>query len=334
MLIKRMRKLTGIAPKSWEHPADKAALTALKQIKGLDELVKNLVSVTTERSLKLMVLASAVKVTQNQYPRLYTILADVVDVFDWDYTPPLFVTQSPFWNAGVLGVKEPFIIIHSAMLQGCEDTEITAVIGHEMGHIMSGHALYKTLVYLLANISLSFIPMGDILVGPIKAALFEWNRKSELSADRAGLLAVQKAETSFNLLMKMAGAGDLSQVNINEFFYQAQEYENQKTVLDSIHKILNQLWQSHPYPVIRLQELKTWEASGVYQSILEGNYIRRGAGTENAQEDMQGAYDYYRDTVKKGDDPISNIFNNVGEGIEKAAESIGEKIRDMMGNKA
>ncbi|MDR1902616.1 MAG: M48 family metallopeptidase [Treponema sp.] len=332
MLIKRMKKLTGIDPKSWEHPADKAALSALKQMKGIDELVRNLVSITTERSLKLMVLASAVKVTQNQYARLHTILADVVDVFDWGYTPNLFVTQSPFWNAGVLGVKEPFIIIHSAMLQGCEDAEIAAVIGHEMGHIMSGHALYKTLVYLLANISLNFIPMGDILVGPIKAALFEWNRKSELSADRAGLLAVQNADTNFNLLMKMAGAGDLNQVNINEFFYQAQEYENQKTLLDSIHKVLNQLWQSHPYPVIRLQELKTWEASGGYQSILEGNYKKRGAGNENVQEDVKGAYEYYQDSVKKGDDPVSNIFNNVGEGLEKAAESIGEKLRDILGN--
>jgi hypothetical protein len=201
-----------------------------------------------------------------------------------------------------------------------------------MGHIMSGHALYKTLVYLLANISLNFIPMGNILIGPIKAALFEWNRKSELSADRAGLLAVQNAETNFNLLMKMAGAGDMSQVNINEFFYQAQEYEKQKTLLDSIHKVLNQLWQSHPYPVIRLQELKTWEASGSYQSILEGNYMRREAGAENVQEDVKDAYEYYRDRVGKSDDPVSNIVNNVGEGLEKAAESIGEKIRDILGN--
>lgn len=38
MLVKRIKKLDEIDPKSWEHPADKAALSALKQLKGLDEL--------------------------------------------------------------------------------------------------------------------------------------------------------------------------------------------------------------------------------------------------------------------------------------------------------
>jgi hypothetical protein len=30
MLVKRIRKLYGIDPESWEHPADKAALSVLK----------------------------------------------------------------------------------------------------------------------------------------------------------------------------------------------------------------------------------------------------------------------------------------------------------------
>jgi hypothetical protein len=129
--------------------------------------------------------------------------------------------------------------------------------------------------------------------------------------------------------MKMAGADDLTQVNINEFFCQAQEYENQKTVLDSIHKILNQLWISHPYPVIRLKELRTWELSGYYQSILEGNYAKRGAQA-NAGDNIKGGYDYYKDAVKRSDDPLAGIINNVGEGFEKAAENLGGMIKDIL----
>jgi hypothetical protein len=105
MLVKRIKKLHDIDPASWEHPADKAALSALKQLKGLDELVKLLVSATTERSLRLMVLSSSVRVSQNQYPGLYNILNNIVDTFDWPYIPGLFVTRSPFWNAGTMGVK-------------------------------------------------------------------------------------------------------------------------------------------------------------------------------------------------------------------------------------
>jgi Zn-dependent protease with chaperone function len=336
MLVKRIKKLDDIDPKSWEHPADKAALSALRQLKGLDELIKILVSVTTECSLKLMILSSAVKVSQNQYPSLYRILTNVVDTFDWNYRPDLFVTRSPFWNAGVMGVKEPFIIINSSVVKHFDEKETTAVIAHEMGHIMSGHALYKTLVWLLARVSFNVIPMASLLLTPITIALYEWDRKSELSADRAELLAVQDPAPSYNILMKMTGAEDLSEVNLNEFFMQAQEYENQKSFLDGIHKLLNQLWASHPFPVIRLQELRAWELSGYYQTILDGNYLRRSLYQGNTQEDMKAGYEYYRETWKNKDDTLSKVafdvseeIGKVAEGLGKAAEGIGGTIMDI-----
>ena len=325
MLIKRIKKLYGIDPASWEHPADKAALSALKQLKGLDELVKLLVSATTERSLKLMVLSSSVKVSQNQYPKLHNILNNIVDTFDWPYTPGLFVTQSPFWNAGTMGVKEPVIILNSSMIKNFEEPEIIAV----MGHIMSGHVLYKTLLWILTKISLNLLPLASFQITPILLALYEWDRKSELTADRVELLAVQDPVPSYQALMKMAGEEDLSQVNLNEFFAQAQEYENQKSLLDGIHKILNQLWASHPFPVIRVQELKSWESSGYYQTILDGGYLKRGFYQENVNENMKAGYEYYRETVKSGDDTLSNIINNVGDGIGKAAEEIGRNLKDF-----
>jgi Zn-dependent protease with chaperone function len=336
MLVKKIKKLYDIDPKSWEHPADKAALSALKQLKGLDELIKLLVSMTTERSLKLMVLSSAVKVSQNQYSSLQRILNTVVDTFDWNYRPDLFVTQSPFWNAGVMGVKEPFIIINSSVVKHFEEKEITAMIAHEMGHIMSGHALYKTLMWLLTRISLNVIPMASLLITPITIALYEWDRKSELTADRAELLAVQESVPSYNILMKMAGAVDLSEVNLNDFFAQAQEYENQKSILDGIHKILNQLWASHPFPVIRLQELRAWELSGYYQTILDGNYLKRGLYHGNTQDDMKAGYEYYKETWKNKDDTLSKVafdvteeLGKVAEGLGKAAEGIGGTIKDI-----
>jgi Zn-dependent protease with chaperone function len=305
----KIAKFNCIDPKSWEHPADKAALSILNQVKGFDELVKLLMSVTTERSLKLMALSSSVKVSKTQYPMLNKILNDVVNTFDWDYTPPVFVTQSPFWNAETIGVDEPFIMINSSMLQLLNEKEMTALVAHEMGHIMSGHALYKTLLWMLTRISISIIPMADLLVVPIRMALCEWDRKSELTADRAEMLAVQEPQVSYNLLMKLSGAEDLSQVNLNDFFAQAEEYENQKTILDGIHKFLNQLWATHPFPVIRLRELKTWEMSGSYESILNGNYLRKDWKAKN--------------------DTISNITKDVAGGLGKAAGEIGKATRDL-----
>ena len=104
---------------------------------------------------------------------------------------------------------------------------------------MSGHALYKTALWMLMKFSLSALPIACILVKPLVMALREWDRKSELSADRAALLALQSERENYNVLMKMAGGEDLSQMNVNDFFLQAWEYDNQKTLLDGVYKLLN-----------------------------------------------------------------------------------------------
>lgn len=331
MLVKRIRKLYDIDPHSWEHPADKAALSALKQLKGIDEVIKMLVSKTTERSLRLMVLGSSVKVSGNQYARISNIIDNVVDTFDWPYRPDAFVTQSPFMNAGVLGVDRPFIIINSSIVKDFDDLEMTAIVAHEMGHIMSGHSLYKTLLWMLANVAMTALPGIGIALNILMIAVAEWNRKSELTADRAELLAVQDGTPSYNILMRMAGATDLGHVNLNEFFLQAQEFENQNTMLDSIHKILNQMWLSHPYPVVRLQELKSWEISGQYGAILNGNYLKRGLREETASEDINNGYAYYKETFKNSNDPILKFAGTMGESIEKATEDIAERFKGFFG---
>jgi len=328
----KTRILGDIDPASWEHPADRAALAAVRQLKGVDELARILLSATTERSLRLLHLASSVKVTERQYPRIHRLMSEIVETFDWDYRPPVFITQNPFPNASVLGVREPFILLHSAVLRHFGDDEIKAILAHEMGHVMSGHALYKTLIWFLANLSLGALPLGNLAVTAITAVLSEWDRKSELTADRAELLAVQEETPSYHVLMRMAGAEDLSEVNLNEFFLQAKEFEDQKTVLDSIHKLLNQAWLSHPYPVVRLQELKSWAVSGAYQSILAGNYRRRGDPAPKLEEDFKEAADFYRQTAKKSDDPLVRIVNSVGEESEKAANDLGNKIKGFFDN--
>ena len=87
------------------------------------------------------------------------------------------------------------------------ETELLGVIAHELAHIMSGHVLYKTLLWLLVNVSQATLqlPFSRLALPAIIAALKEWDRKSELSADRAGMLVLQDKTPAFALLMKLAG---------------------------------------------------------------------------------------------------------------------------------
>src|SRR5438128_1318422 len=78
---------------------------------------------------------------------------------------------------------------------------------------------------------------------PIRLAILEWSRKSELSSDRAGLLGSQNIMASQQLFMKMAGgyrgALESGQMALDPFIAQAGEYIGTNEGLDIVYKILN-----------------------------------------------------------------------------------------------
>jgi len=97
----RPRKiLTQIAPVTWEHPADRAALQTLRSVPGFDEVVKKVVGFFGERGFRLFFQADAVRVGPTQFPRLNALYTDVLTSLDWQVRPELFVSQTPFVNAG------------------------------------------------------------------------------------------------------------------------------------------------------------------------------------------------------------------------------------------
>jgi hypothetical protein len=183
---------------------------------------------------------------------------------------------------------------------------------------------------MLVSLSTTVLPIAGILVRPLLLALREWDRKSELTADRAALLALQSEPENYHVLMKMAGGEDLSQMNVNDFFQQAWEYENQKTVLDGIFKMLNTAGESHPVPVIRLQELHSWASSGAYQAILNGSYARRDAEKSSASQDVRDAYAHYRSAAQNSDDPVLRTVKKAGEALGKATEGIRGTLKDIL----
>src|SRR2546427_230479 len=178
--------LTGIAPVTCEHPADRAAPQTLRSVPGLDAAVKKVAGFLGARGIRLLFQANAVRVGPSQFPRLNALYTDVLTTMDWEPRPELFISQTPFVNAGAYGMERPFIVINSGALKLLDDDEMRALLGHEVGHVMSGHALYHTLLVLILNVSLGFLPfLAGIALLPIQLPLLERFRKSELSSDRA-----------------------------------------------------------------------------------------------------------------------------------------------------
>ena len=270
------KTLEEISSFSWEHPADRVALNALQQIPGFDTLLKKVVGTFGERSFSMVYKAQAVRVGPDQYPKIHKQLETVCAVLDTN-VPPLYISQSFIANAGAVGMDNPFIVLNSSLIELATDAEIEAVLGHEVGHIMSEHALYRTLLHLLVGYRSAFTPIISQAIVPITLALLEWSRKAEVSCDRAGLLATQDLNAMTGLLCVMAGGirGRRDELNLDAFIEQSNDYR-EATGLSAYYRMMSTLGRSHPFPVIRVAELRNWVDSGAYTEIMAGNYHRIG----------------------------------------------------------
>ena len=322
--------LTQIAPEAWEHPADRAALNALRSVPGFDEAVKKIFGFFGERGIRLLFQANAVKVGRTQFARLDAMLDDACATMDWPQKPELYVTQTPLVNAGAVGFREPFIVLNSAALELLDEDETRVLIGHELGHIMSGHAVYRTITALILTLGFQNLPfLAGIALMPIRLALLEWFRKSELSADRAGLLATQDLEAGTRLFLKMAGgvrplggATDLGPPSMEAWREQARAYDASGGPLDAIYKILNTLALTHPLSLLRTAELDRWIAAGDYERVVGGTYPHRGPEQRDRRylDDLAEAANHYGNEAR-------DVANEMADAARRAASAFAKAFR-------
>lgn len=324
--------LPQIAGVSWEHPADRAALQAMRAVPGFDDVVRKIIAILGgERGIRLLFQGNAVRAGSQQFPRAFALHVEVCTTFDWPKVPELYVSQTPVFNAGAYGVDDPFIVLHSAAVELLNEEELRVLIAHEMGHVVSGHSLYRTIAEIFLNVSLGALPfLAGIALLPVRLAILEWSRKSELSSDRAGLLGSQNILASQQLFMKMAGAYrgamEEGQMSLDPFIAQANEYVATNEGLDIVYKILNTLALTHPMNTVRAAELQKWIQSGDYERILRGEYTRRGTEQKERplREDFRAAKDHYseeaRDTINKVTDAVKNAASSARDAFRKAQQ--------------
>jgi Zn-dependent protease with chaperone function/RNA polymerase subunit RPABC4/transcription elongation factor Spt4 len=272
------RRFPRIAASAFQHPMDIKALEAVKMAKGVDLLMRKVNEYGFERYLYINNIADNVQVTPLQCPKIYEMLIEACEILDVE-VPQIYIDQDPTVNAYTFGSEKPFIILHSGLIDLMNDDELFTIIVHEVGHIKCGHVLYKMVARFLRVVvemigDMTF-GIGKLLTGPILMAFYEWDRKSELSADRAGLLGIQNVDIVTTTLMKLAGGSHkvVEQFDKDQFLRQADNYlELDSSTLNQIYKFLQVAFRTHPFPALRAREINTWANSTEYQNIMNGIY--------------------------------------------------------------
>ena len=306
--------LRGISSRAWEHPADRGALVALRELRGFDTVLRKLFGMFDERALRLRHLGSSIRVDHRQFAKVHAVYADAAATLDLAELPELYVSRDPDLGAMTIGMDKPFVVITSGTVDLYDEAELRFVLGHELGHAASGHAVYRTMLDLLVNLALgvSWIPVGSLALRAIVAALYEWSRKAELSADRAGLLAGQEPAAGIRALAKLAGGGDLSDVDITAFLAQAREFEAGGDVRDSVLKLMMLERRSHDFAVARAASLQRWVDDGEYGKVLRGEYPRREDDDKvSISDEVRAAARSYRDAFSRSQDPIAGLVRRL-----------------------
>ncbi len=192
MAVELAHRYEQISPKAYEHPADRAATSALHSVPLLDRVIKRFTDLGHERRLRQVLMGNAVRLGEHQVPDTWHLYQQCLRVLDLETVPPLYVTNTPEVNAMTVGARIPMIVVNSSLVAAYEPREIQVVLGHETAHVLSEHYYYTTAMVLMAEIMRGALPRSLLLGLPVRAmytALLEWHRAAELSADRAAALS-------------------------------------------------------------------------------------------------------------------------------------------------
>lgn len=255
-------------PSEFIHPEDGAALRQLESIPGFPQLVKKFYALGYEKLLYGTNMASSIRLSKTQLPDLYRHLPPICEKFDIN-EPEFYLEMNPMPNAYTFGDTKIFITMTSGLVEMVTGEELDAVIAHECGHILCRHVLYHNMANLLIQGSEAFGLLG-MLTTPIKYALLYWQRKSELSCDRAGAIYTSP-ETVAKVMVRLAGGPKsiTDKVNIKEWANQADIYESIRN--DGIWNKALQTYAimgtDHPFSAVRVREILNWGKTDQYKSL-------------------------------------------------------------------
>lgn len=204
-------------------------------------------------------LGTAIKVSDQQYPRVFEA-AKAAGAALRVRVPVIFASPSSAIKCKVLGTDDaPHLIVSLELAEKLDDTELIAVIAHELAHIQNGQILYATALHYLNNSAAFFVRW---IIQPAIMTLQAWSRRAEVTCDRASLLAVRDLDKTLQALVRVElGLEKGSAFNAEEYLRALPDVKK-----GGIGR-LAEAFRSHPYVPKRVQALRLFSESALYAHV-------------------------------------------------------------------
>ena len=217
----------------------------------------------TSETVRKDLLSNSLRVTEEMFPEIYQMINEVLFKLEIDSNVETFISSDPNPQAlciAQLNSVDFIIIITSSLLEILSPSELSFVIGHEIGHYVFKH--YK---YPRPSNNESQIERFNKL---------QLSRAAEISADRIGLLATiseegkSRIEVAVSSMIKIvSGVSDkYFKLNISSYLKQGRDLIQISGNSEAIHS-------THPVFPDRVPALMQFEISEPYYQFTKSDKI-------------------------------------------------------------
>ncbi|MFG0330617.1 MAG: M48 family metallopeptidase [Phycisphaerales bacterium] len=244
-------------------------------------------------------LAQAVRVDVGLLPDLSKALTDVAERAK--ITKPLeaYVYCDAHINASVTDSQSRvFVLLSSAAIEKLDREELDFVIGHELGHAAYGHLELPVDAILQS---------GAQVTAQQAMRLRAWQRKAEISADRAGLICCGSLEVAARSLFKVWSGLSMPGVTVDPNQFAAQW---DHLVEHHVSQGQGTHWDiSHPFPSMRMKAMNWfWRSETAMKFVPHATGDLKDNEVEREIESLLAMMDPLARKSGDGPDPLLQPF--------------------------
>ncbi len=255
--------------------ADAKAMSALQSAKPLNAAAKAVSEKVGRRWIEVSF--NGILLGEKQMPHVFGPAVRAARILGMSHMPDVYISGERPWDMLTFGTdKSSFIVVGSAVAGNFQGVDMLYLLAREMGHCKAGHALWKTVIrfflgeqgpargFMAGGIFNAILSPSAMIGGAIEMPLLAWARQAEITADRAGLVAVGSEDVARRTLLSwsLKSSFIFRQINIEAWLEQQRDDPGDMLRLSELTTT------STPYIGPRLKLLNQFAQSAEFQQTF------------------------------------------------------------------